>query len=126
MQKPLTPERIMQMVWGYAPTLIIQAAIQHRVFDLLDESPKTIKELAEEIRRVGARPDGDCRMHSWDSIFCRARVRRYKLTPESAAFLVSTKPGLPGCFVQPHVAAKSCPRGCIFPKWCVPESRLIS
>jgi hypothetical protein len=30
---PVTPERIMQFTWGYVPTLILEAAIHHRVFD---------------------------------------------------------------------------------------------
>ena len=46
MNNNITPERIMQFAWGYAPTLIIQSALQHRIFDLLDESPKTVDELA--------------------------------------------------------------------------------
>ena len=32
----VTPERIMQFAWGYAPPLILEAAIKHRVFDVLD------------------------------------------------------------------------------------------
>jgi hypothetical protein len=42
----LTPERIMQLSWGYAPPLILEAAVKHRVFDLLDQSPKTAQQLA--------------------------------------------------------------------------------
>ena len=40
-QPQVTPERIMQFVWGYAPPLILEAAIRHRVFDVLDGGPKT-------------------------------------------------------------------------------------
>jgi hypothetical protein len=29
----ITPERIMQLAWGYAPPLIIEAAVRHQVFD---------------------------------------------------------------------------------------------
>ena len=29
-----TPERLMQIAWGYAPPLILEAALHHRVFDL--------------------------------------------------------------------------------------------
>ena len=39
-QPQVTPERIMQFVWGYAPPLILEAAIRHRVFDVLDDGPK--------------------------------------------------------------------------------------
>ena len=44
-QPPVTPERIMQLVWGYAPPLILEAAIRHRVFDVLDGGPKTADEV---------------------------------------------------------------------------------
>ena len=44
---PVTPERIMQFAWSYVPTLALEAAIQHRVFDVLDGGPKTLKETAE-------------------------------------------------------------------------------
>src|SRR5580693_3593783 len=47
MNTNVTPDRIMQFAWGYAPTLIIQSALQHRIFDLLDQSPKTVDELAQ-------------------------------------------------------------------------------
>jgi hypothetical protein len=42
-EKPLTPERIMQLAWGYAPPLIIEAAVRHRVFDLLEPGRKRWK-----------------------------------------------------------------------------------
>ncbi len=29
-QAKLTPERIMQLSWGYAPPLIIETAVKHR------------------------------------------------------------------------------------------------
>jgi len=40
-QPQVTPERIMQFVWGYAPPLILEAAIRHRVFDVLDGGTDT-------------------------------------------------------------------------------------
>jgi predicted transcriptional regulator len=43
---PVTPERIMQFAWGHTPPLILEAAIRHRVFDVLDAGPKTLKETA--------------------------------------------------------------------------------
>ena len=45
-QKPVTPERIMQMAWGYAPTLILESAIRNKVFDTLDAGPKTVDEVS--------------------------------------------------------------------------------
>jgi ubiquinone/menaquinone biosynthesis C-methylase UbiE len=94
------PDRIMEMVWGYAPPIILGTAVQNKIFDLLDGAPKTIDELAKvsgnSVRGLRAimnalvgfqfltkNPDG-----------------RYALTPESAAFLVSSKPGFLGKFVE--------------------------
>jgi hypothetical protein len=33
-ERKLTPERIVQPGWGYAPPLILEAAVKHRLFDL--------------------------------------------------------------------------------------------
>ena len=45
---PVTPERIMQFAWGYVPPLVLEAAIRHRVFDVLDGGPKTIAQVQKE------------------------------------------------------------------------------
>src|ERR1700721_701518 len=45
---PVTPERIMQLAWGYVPPLVLEAAIRHRIFDLLDGGPKTVSEIQKE------------------------------------------------------------------------------
>jgi len=44
----ITPERIMQLAWDYAPPLIIEAAIYNRIFDVLDGSAKTIDQISSE------------------------------------------------------------------------------
>ena len=36
---PLTPQRIMQMAWSFAIPLTLEAAVKHRVFDVLSERP---------------------------------------------------------------------------------------
>ena len=43
----VTPDRIMETVWGYAPPMILAAAVNSRVFDVLDSGPKTLEELAK-------------------------------------------------------------------------------
>jgi hypothetical protein len=104
-----TPERLMQLSWSYAPPLIIEAAVKHRFFDLLDASPGNAPQLAKEagvsLRGVTA--------------ICNALVGlgllardgdRYKLTPESATFLVSHKPACHGEFFR-HVSTQ------LIPKW---------
>lgn len=91
----VTPERIMQAVWGFTVPLIIESGVKHRVFDLLDKGPRTLEQLTAE---TGASQRGL-------RILCNALVGidllrkdgdRYTLTPESQAFLVTGKPGFQG------------------------------
>jgi ubiquinone/menaquinone biosynthesis C-methylase UbiE len=109
MKNHVSPERIMQFAWGYAPTLIIAAAVQHGVFDLLDESPKTVQELA---KKSGASERGLTAIANAlvGLNFLSRKGERYTLTSESAAFLVSTRPGFLGALYR-HMSSQ------IMPKW---------
>jgi len=106
---PVTPERIMQFAWGYIPTVVLEAAIRHRVFDVLDAGPKTLKETAEA---TGASERGlRAIMNVLVGLNFLARDgQRYKLTPESETFLVSTKPGFHGGILK-HTSEQ------LMPKW---------
>ena len=109
MNENVTPERIMQFAWGYAPTLIIQAALQHRIFDLLDGSPKTVDELAQAT--AASKRGLIAILNALVGLQFLARAgQQYSLTPESAAFLVSNKPGYHGAFFK-HTLEQ------ILPKW---------
>src|SRR5690242_7580572 len=92
-----TPERVIQFVWGFAPTLILNAAVQLRVFDLLEESARTVDEVAREtgssLRGMRALLDALVGFQ-----FLKRQGTRYTVTPESSAFLVSTKPDYHGGF----------------------------
>ena len=46
----LTPQRIMQMAWGYAAPLMIEAAVKDRVFDVLDSGAKSLEQVAAETK----------------------------------------------------------------------------
>jgi ubiquinone/menaquinone biosynthesis C-methylase UbiE len=103
----LTPQRLMQMSWGYAPPLIIEAAVKHGLFDALDGSPKTAQQLAKQSR---------CSLRGVTAL-CNALVglqlltrdgQRYALAPESEAFLVSDKPGYHGGFFK-HISSQLIP-----------------
>jgi SAM-dependent methyltransferase len=97
---PVTPERIMQFAWGHTPPLILEAAIRHRVFDVLDAGPKTLKETAAA---TGASERGlRIIMNALVGLNFLARTdgQQYTLTPESEAFLVSTKPAFYGGFLK--------------------------
>jgi ubiquinone/menaquinone biosynthesis C-methylase UbiE len=91
-----TPERILQMAWGYAPPLIIAAAVQHGLFDTLDAGPLSAAEIAN---RASVSPRGAAAVLNALAalqLLSKDAEQRYALTPESAAFLVSTKPSFQG------------------------------
>lgn len=94
-QQQVTPARILQMAWGYAPTLILEAAIRNKVFDTLDAGPKTVDEVTSA---TGASSRGlSAIMNALVGLeLLQKNNGHYELTPESAAFLVSTKPGYQG------------------------------
>jgi ubiquinone/menaquinone biosynthesis C-methylase UbiE len=108
-KKKLAPDRIMQMAWGYAPPLIIEAAVNHGVFDSLAQSPKTTQQLA---RKTRASERGlTAILNALVGLQLLARKgNRYALTPESAAFLVSTRPSYHGMFFH-HTTRH------LIPKW---------
>ncbi len=105
----VTPERIMQFAWGYAPTIVLESAIRHRVFDVLDGAPKTLKETAEA---TGASERGlRAIMNVLVGLNFLARSGdKYSLTPESELFLVSTKPSFQGGLLK-HTSTQ------LIPKW---------
>lgn len=97
---PVTPERIMQLSWGYAPPLILEAAIRHRVFDILEEGPKPLPELSRatstSARGLAAIVDALVGLQ----FLAKDSEGRFSLTPESSTFLVSTKPGFQGALLR--------------------------
>lgn len=106
----VTPERIMQFAWGYVPPLVLEAAIRHRVFDVLDEGPKTLQEVSAA---TGASKRGLSAIMNVLVGLCflaKGEDGRYSLTAESTAFLVSTKPGFQGGMIR-HCSED------LIPKW---------
>ena len=47
-QPQVTPERLMQFGFAYAPPLIIGAAVSNKVFDTLTRGPKSVDEVSRE------------------------------------------------------------------------------
>jgi len=106
----VTPERIMQMAWGYAPPLIIEAAVRNKVFDALDSGPKTV---AETAAATGASERGLRAIMGalvGIELLTKSPDCKFSLTPESATFLVSTKPAFFGGFIR-HTSKQ------LIPKW---------
>jgi SAM-dependent methyltransferase len=106
----VTPQRIMQFAWGYAAPLIIETAIRHNVFDVLASGAKS----AEEVAKAGGATPRGIRMilNALTSfqLLAKDQQGKFRLTPESDAFLVSTKPSFQGALFK-HVS------GDFIPKW---------
>src|SRR3954453_16261556 len=105
--KKVSPERIMQFAWGYAPTLAIEAAVKHGYFDLLDTRPATAQEVAKKTKTSlrGAKAILDVLTGLQ---LLQRKGERFGLAPESAAFLVSTKPAFYGTFFR-HISDQLMP-----------------
>lgn len=88
----VTPERLMQFTFAYAPPLIIGAAASNKVFDTLVAGPKTIGEMT---KATGASERGlRLVMNALVGLeLLKKSGDKYSLTLESEAFLVSNKPG---------------------------------
>jgi hypothetical protein len=114
-QQTVSPQRIMQMAFGYAAPLLIQSAVEHGVFDALDAQPQTADELASA-RKISPRGtrimlDGLTALE----LVARDPDGRFRLTPESATFLVSTNPSYFGGMIR-HTSVQ------LLPKWAqLPE-----
>ena len=105
----VTPERIYQFAFGYAPPLVLEAAIRHHVFDVLDSGAKSLEEVQVA---TGASRRGLSAILNFlvGFDFLRREDGKFALAPESAAFLVSTKPGFQGGLIR-HTSEQ------LLPKW---------
>jgi ubiquinone/menaquinone biosynthesis C-methylase UbiE len=108
-KKQVTPERLQQLGFAYAPPLIIGAAVSNNVFDTLESGPKTVGQISKE---TGASERGvRIIMNALVGLelLKKDRQGKYSLTPESASFLVTNKPGsLAGFFrtILPHLVSR--------------------
>ncbi len=103
-----TPERLTQFAWGFAPPLAIEAAVRHGVFDRLHKGPRTADQLAAETGASIRGLTGILNVLVGLQLLGRDGDR-YALTPESAAFLVSSQPGYHGMFFH-HISDQLLPR----------------
>jgi ubiquinone/menaquinone biosynthesis C-methylase UbiE len=96
----VTPERIMQMAWGYAPPLIIEAALKHGIFDLLDQGPKSLAEIESATGASSRGLRAILNVLVGLQLLSKDTDGSYGLTPESSAFLVSNRPGFMGGLIR--------------------------
>jgi ubiquinone/menaquinone biosynthesis C-methylase UbiE len=105
----VTPERLMQFGFAYAPPLIIGAAVSNKVFDSLASGAKTVAQLSKD---TGAPTRGlRAIMNALVGLelLKKDRQEKYSLTPESATFLLSDKPGTQAGFfatILPQLASR--------------------
>jgi methylase of polypeptide subunit release factors len=109
-EQELSPQRLMQMSWGYAPPLIIETALHFKLFDLIEEGANTVGELAK--RSGGSERGLRAVLNALVALefLSKDAQERYSLTPESATFLVTRKPSFHGAFFK-HISAQ------LIPKW---------
>ena len=98
LRSSITPERLMQFTFGFAPPLIIETGIRLRVFDVLEEGARTLDELraATSASARGLRMVLNALVGL--DLLTKDRMGRYALTAESSAFLVTGKPAFHGAF----------------------------
>jgi ubiquinone/menaquinone biosynthesis C-methylase UbiE len=89
----VTPERLMELSFAYAPPLIISAGVSNKVFDLLEDGAKTPEQIAEETGASARALRILMNALVGLDLLKKDRQGKYSLTPESAAFLLSKKPG---------------------------------
>jgi len=106
----VTPERILQSVWAFAPPLAIEAAIRHRVFDVLTSKSLSLAELEQATGASARGLSAIANLLVGLSLLTRDPDGRYALTPESDAFLVSSKPSFVGGIFR-HMSSQ------LLPKW---------
>ncbi|MGB0065359.1 MAG: methyltransferase [Terracidiphilus sp.] len=104
----VTPERIYQLLWSYVPPLALEAAVRHRVFDVLDNGPMPLHAIS---RATGTSVRGlEAILNLLAGLgFLSKNGDQYALTPESAAFLVSTKPSFQGGLLR-HMSSQLMPK----------------
>jgi precorrin-6B methylase 2 len=104
----VTPERILQFAWAFAPPLVIEAAVRHRVFDVLAKQTLTLGELAQATGASSRGLSAIANVLVGLRLLARDDTGRYALTPESEAFLVSHQPGFIGGIFR-HASAQLLP-----------------
>ena len=105
----VTPERIFQFGFAYAPPLIIEAAVRHNIFDAIDAGNRTVTEIATEAKTSerGTR----ILLNALTGLqFLNKKDEKYTLAPDTAEFLVSDKKTFLGGFFK-HTSSN------LLPKW---------
>ena len=105
----VTPEKVMRYVWGYAPPLILEAAVRTGVFDSLKDGSQTAAQVSGA---TGASLRGITSiLNALAGLELLEKTGdAYALTPESRAFLLRDAPGYLGGMIA-HISSQ------LIPKW---------
>ena len=88
--------------------LILEAAIKHRVFDVLDGGPMSLSEIASATSASERGLRGILNVLVGLDFLRKQTDGKFTLAPESEAFLVSTKPGFQGGLIR-HTSTQLLP-----------------
>lgn len=104
----VSPDRLFQFAFGFAPPLILQAALHHRIFDVLSTGAKNLDEVSVDTGAStrGLRAILDALVGL--DLLAKDTEGRYHLTAESAAYLVSTEPSFLGGYFR-HISRHQIP-----------------
>jgi 3-hydroxy-5-methyl-1-naphthoate 3-O-methyltransferase len=105
----VTPERIQQFAWGYVPPFVIEAAIRNRVFDVLDEGPKSLEQVQAATGASARGLSAIMNVLVGLGLLQKDANGVFALTPESENFLVKSKPGFMGGMIL-HTSSQLVPR----------------
>jgi len=92
-KRQVTPERLMELSFAYAPPLIISAGVSNKVFGSLEDGPKTSQQVAEKTGASARALQILMNALVGLDLLKKNRQGKYSLTQESAAFLLDNRPG---------------------------------
>jgi precorrin-6B methylase 2 len=90
----------MQFAWGYSIPLVLEAAIRHRVFDVLDSGSMNLDSLAQATGTSRRGLSAIVNLLVGLNLLGKDSGETFSLTPESSAFLVTTKPSFMGGIIR--------------------------
>jgi ubiquinone/menaquinone biosynthesis C-methylase UbiE len=97
----------MQYWFGFAPPLVLEAAVRHKLFDALAGGPKTAEQVAAETGVSGRGAKAVLGALVGLEVLTRSGDK-FALTPEAETFLVSTSPAYRGGLFQ-HASSQLIP-----------------
>jgi len=92
-KRQVTPERLMELSFAYAPPLIISAGVSNKIFGSLEDGPKTSQQVAEKTGASARALQILMNALVGLDLLKKNRLGKYSLTQESAAFLLDNRPG---------------------------------